>query len=135
VSIVIDKNQLNALRSGADIEVNFGDSETVLESAQLDFEGIDLLLKKEGAQVLVRNPISQEYETTDISLAEEKTKLFKARAFGWMIIIEAANDEEALHEAKLRASSASLLPSDVTSVEPADEEDIAWYQGMGGGSV
>lgn len=58
---------------------------------------------------------------------------YVAEAFGWMIVLEAENARVALTLAKQAASSASLLSTDVTSVRPATDEDVAWYEAMGGG--
>lgn len=63
---------------------------------------------------------------------KQKTKLYYANSYGWMTVIEAPNQTEALRIAKDRAEGASLLRSDITTVRLATPEEIEWYQVMSG---
>jgi uncharacterized protein YifE (UPF0438 family) len=58
--------------------------------------------------------------------------IYTAKASGWIKVFEAPNKRVALAEAKASATSASLLPSDITEVHPATEEEIRWYEAMAG---
>lgn len=57
---------------------------------------------------------------------------YTARAFGWLIVIEAPNARRALSLARQAAPGASLLSTDVTGVKPASSTDIAWYESQTG---
>ena len=57
---------------------------------------------------------------------------FAAQSMGWQGIVMAPNARDALRQLKALASSASLLPSDITSCHRATDEEIAWHRTMGG---
>jgi len=54
---------------------------------------------------------------------------YTAKAFGWMIVLEAPDARRALSMAKEAAESASLFHSDITKVTRATPDEIAWYDG------
>lgn len=58
--------------------------------------------------------------------------IYVANTFGWMTIIDADNDRDALVIAKRRAPGASLLTTDVNEshIRRATQEDIDWYRFM-----
>jgi hypothetical protein len=57
-------------------------------------------------------------------------KMYATRVMGWLFVTEAENARAALAMAKDCASGVSLLRSDVTSVRPATEDEIAWHKAM-----
>jgi hypothetical protein len=57
-------------------------------------------------------------------------RMYAARVSGWLFVTEAENARVALRIAKDCASSASLLRSDVSSVRPATEDEVAWHKAM-----
>jgi hypothetical protein len=60
--------------------------------------------------------------------------LYVARVFDWITIIEAEDKREAVRVAKPRAPGAALMPTDLnpSRVRKATDDEIAWYQAMGG---